>query len=222
MSDETETHGITKDDRSQRRTLIWVLLINFSQALLAGIVGVIAQSTGLLGAGLDNLGDSLVYFASLYAVGRSATAKSRVAKLSGVLLVAMAIGLVIDVIRRFTAGSDPVGWAMIVVAIINAATNLVCLRLLRSHRKEGVHLKASWIFTTNDMIANLGIVLSGAAVILFQSQVPDLVIGVLVAGIVVKGGWEILSDAREVKQKAKPEAAKEGREDKESDGQAVS
>ena len=186
--------------KDERRTLIWGLLINFSQALLAGIVGIIVQSTGLLGAGLDNLGDSFVYFASLYAVGRSATAKSRVAKLSGVLLVAMAIGLVIDVIRRFLSGSDPVGWAMIIVAIINAASNLLCLRLLRSHREEGVHLKASWIFTTNDMIANLGIVISGIAVMFFSSQIPDLVIGILVAGIVVKGGLEILSDAKEAGQ----------------------
>lgn len=54
------------EDGDERRTLIWVLLINFSQALLAGVVGFIAQSTGLLGAGLDNLGDSFVYFASLY------------------------------------------------------------------------------------------------------------------------------------------------------------
>ncbi|MBR9801303.1 MAG: cation transporter [Rubinisphaera brasiliensis] len=191
---------------NERRTLIWVLLINFSQALLAGIVGFIAQSTGLLGAGLDNLGDSFVYFASLYAVGRSAAAKSRVAKLSGVLLVAMAVGLVVDVIRRFISGSEPIGWAMIVVAIINAASNLVCLRLLRSHRDEGVHLNASWIFTTNDMIANLGIVLSGIAVILFQSQVPDLVIGVIVAGIVVKGGFEILSNAKEAKQSESAES----------------
>ncbi len=195
---EKNQHDDTGKD--ERRTLIWVLLINFSQALLAGIVGFMAQSTGLLGAGLDNLGDSFVYFASLYAVGRSVTAKSRVAKLSGVLLVAMAIGLVIDVIRRFLSGSDPVGWAMIIVAIINAASNLLCLRLLRSHREEGVHLKASWIFTTNDMIANLGIVISGIAVMFFSSQIPDLVIGILVAGIVVKGGFEILSDAKEAGQ----------------------
>ena len=188
------------ENDNERRTLIWVLLINFSQALLAGIVGLIAQSTGLLGAGLDNLGDSFVYFASLYAVGRSVTAKSRVAKLSGFLLIALAIGLLVDVVRRFVTGSEPIGLAMIVVAIINAGSNLWCLRLLRSHREEGVHLKASWIFTTNDMIANLGIVLSGIAVIFFQSQVPDLVIGVIVAGIVIKGGFEILSNAKEAKK----------------------
>ena len=188
------------ENDNERRTLIWVLLINFSQALLAGIVGLIAQSTGLLGAGLDNLGDSFVYFASLYAVGRSVTAKSRVAKLSVFLLIALAIGLLVDVVRRFVTGSEPIGLAMIVVAIINAGSNLWCLRLLRSHREEGVHLKASWIFTTNDMIANLGIVLSGIAVIFFQSQVPDLVIGVIVAGIVIKGGFEILSNAKEAKK----------------------
>lgn len=204
---EVERNQDDHENENERRTLIWVLLINFSQSLLAGIVGFIAQSTGLIGAGLDNLGDSFVYFASLYAVGRSATAKSRVAKLSGVLLVAMAIGLVVDVIRRFISGSEPVGWAMIVVAIINAATNLMCLRLLRSHRDEGVHLNASWIFTTNDMIANLGIVLSGIAVIFFHSQVPDLVIGVIVAGIVVKGGLEILSNAKEAKQSGSAESA---------------
>ncbi len=53
MSDETESAGITKNERSERRTLIWVLLIDFSQALLAGTVGFIAQSTGLLRAGRD-------------------------------------------------------------------------------------------------------------------------------------------------------------------------
>ncbi|QEG35888.1 cation transporter [Bythopirellula goksoeyrii] len=177
-----------------------MLLINFSQALLAGIVGFIAQSTSLLGAGLDNLGDSFVYFASLYAVGRSTTAKSRVAKLSGVLLITLAIGLLVDVVRRFVTGSEPVGWAMIIVAIVNAGSNMWCLRLLHSHREEGVHLKASWIFTTNDMIANLGIVLSGIAVMFFQSQLPDLLIGFVVVCIVIKGGWEILSDASEARQ----------------------
>ncbi len=191
-----------KDEKSERRTLIWVLLINFSQALLAGIIGFFAQSTGLLGAGLDNLSDSFVYFASLYAVGRSKTAKSRVAKLSGLLLIALAIGLLVDVVRRFVTGSEPVGWAMIIVAIINAASNLLCLRLLRSHREEGVHLKASWIFTTNDMIANLGIVLSGIGVMYFQSQLPDLLIGIVVACIVIKGGCKILYEARKARRDA--------------------
>lgn len=198
-------------DAAERRTLVWVLGINATQVLLAGAVGVLAQSTGLVGAALDNLGDAAVYVVSLYAVGRSVAAKARAARLSGVLLILAAGGLLVEIVRRFVAGSDPVGLAMILTAAANAATNLVNLRLLRRHRQRGVHLKASWIFTTNDMIANAGIVVSGIAVMVFDSPLPDLLIGLVVVGIIVKGGWEILEKAREARR-AEPAADRGGSE----------
>jgi Co/Zn/Cd efflux system component len=192
--DEIELDASNADER---KTLLWVLGINFLQAILAGLVGVIAASTGLLGAALDNLGDSFVYAVSIYAVGRTVVAKARVARLSGVLLIVLGLALLVEVLRRFFAGADPIGLAMIATAIANAATNLLCLRLLRAHRQHGVHMKASWIFTTNDMLANAGIAISGAAVMLLGSPLPDLIIGLVVGGIVLKGGWDILREARE-------------------------
>lgn len=185
---------------AERKTLLWVLGINFLQVIVAGLVGVIADSTGLLGAALDNLGDAVVYAVSIYAVGRTILAKARVARLSGVILIVLGLALLVEVLRRFFVGAEPIGSAMIVTAIANAATNLLCLRLLRAHRDQGVHLKASWIFTTNDMLANAGIVVSGAAVMFFGSSLPDLIIGLVVSGIVVKGGWDILSEAREAQR----------------------
>lgn len=202
MSGDEGEVELDASDAAQRRTFVWVLVINLSQVLLAGIIGILAQSTGLLGAALDNLGDAAVYVVSLYAVGRPAAAKARVARLSGWLLIVTALLLLAEIIRRFVTGSDPIGSAMIVTAVVNSASNLLCLRLLRSHRKEGVHLEASWIFTLNDMIANLGIVASGVAVMVFKSRLPDLLIGVVVVGIVIKGGWEILEHAREARREA--------------------
>ena len=191
-------------DAAERKTLLWVLGINFLQVIVAGVVGVIADSTGLLGAALDNLGDAGVYSVSIYAVGRTIVAKVRVARLSGVILIVLGLALLVEVLRRFFAGAEPIGLAMIVTAIANAATNMLCLRLLRSHRDQGVHLKASWIFTTNDMVANAGIVVSGAAVMFFGSPVPDLIIGLVVGGIVLKGGWDILKEAREARREGLP------------------
>lgn len=187
-------------DVAERRTLIWVLLINCLQVVVAGTVGVVADSTGLLGAALDNLADAGVYAVSLYAVGRSVAAKSRVAALSGALLIILGVGLLVEVLRRFFVGAEPIGLAMIVAAVANAATNLICLRLLRSHRDQGVHMQASWIFTTNDMLANAGIAVSGAAVMFFASPLPDLIIGLVVGGLVLKGGWEILKEARDARR----------------------
>lgn len=185
---------------AERKTLLWVLGINFLQVVVAGVVGAIADSTGLLGAALDNLGDAGVYAVSIYAVGRTIVAKVRVARLSGVILIVLGVALVVEVLRRFFVGAEPIGLAMIVTAIANAATNMLCLRLLRSHRDQGVHLKASWIFTTNDMVANAGIVVSGAAVMFFRSPLPDLIIGLVVGGIVIKGGWDILKEAHEARR----------------------
>lgn len=177
---------------------------------MARAAGILAESTGLLGAALDNLGDAAVYVVSLYAVGRGVLAKARAARLSGVLLIVMALGLLAEIIRRFVAGSEPVGIAMILTAVLNSATNLVNLRLLRSHRRGGVHLEASWIFTTNDMIANLELVASGIAVMVFGSPLPDLVIGLVVLGIVIKGGWEILEHAREASRATASDRQEQG------------
>jgi Co/Zn/Cd efflux system component len=204
--DDEEESEIRLDmsNAAERKTLLWVLGINFVQVIVAGSVGVIADSTGLLGAALDNLADAGVYAVSIYAVGRTVTAKARAARLSGVLLTFLGLALLVEVLRRFFVGAEPIGLAMIVTAIANAATNLLCLRLLRAHRDQGVHLKASWIFTTNDMLANAGIVVSGAAVMLFGSPLPDLIIGLVVGGIVIKGGWDILEEAREAQREDLP------------------
>lgn len=188
--------GPSAHDAAERRTLARVLAINATQVAVAGTAGILADSAGLLGAALDNLGDAAVYVVSLYAVGRAVVAKSRAARLSGILLIASALGLLAEVVRRFVGGSQPIGLAMILVALANAATNLLNLRLLRPHRERGVHLKASWLFTTNDAIVNGGTAVSGILVMIFDSRLPDLLIGPVVAGMVLKGGWGILGQAR--------------------------
>lgn len=189
--EEQDETGLDATNAAQRRTLTWVLLINLAQAVVVGIVGWWANSTGLMGAALDNLADGLVYAISIYAVARSVLAKARAARLSAIFLWMLATGLLVEVIRRFVVGGEAVGIVMIIAATANAATNWFCLKLLRSHRKESVNLQASWIFTANDMAANAGIALSGIAVMLFQSQLPDLLIGLVVVVIAFKGGMEI-------------------------------
>lgn len=200
-NDANRENRLNASDATERRTLVRVLAINMTQVFVAGGVGFWADSVGLMGSALDNLADAAVYIVSLYAVGRSVVAKARAARLSGVLLILVGFGLLAEILRRFFGQSEPIGLAMIVTAFVNSATNLVCLRLLRSQRENGVHLKASWIFTTNDMLANAGIVVSGLAVMALNSPLPDLLIGLVTVGLVVHGGWEILEQAREAKSK---------------------
>jgi len=192
---DDELGGLDASNAADRKILRSVLLINLAQSAAGISIGLWAASTALMGAGLDNLADASVYAVSLYAVGRAAMVKVRAARLSGFLLIGLAALLLVEVLRRFAGGEEPVGPAMMAMAALNAALNLVCLRLLRRHRGEDVNFKASAIFTSNDSIVNGAVVLSGVLVMGFGSNIPDLVLGVIVAGIAANGGREILREA---------------------------
>lgn len=204
---DDEGRSLDASQAADRRILVMVLLINLGQSLAGAGVGVWASSTAVIGAALDNLADASVYGVSLYAVGRSPAIKVRAARISGWLLIALSVMLLVEVLRRFFGGEPPVGPAMMAMAAVNAALNIVCLRLLKRHRGEDVNFKASAIFTNNDSIVNLAIVLSGALVMWWGSNLPDLVLGVVVALIAANGGREILAEAAEAKERASSEAA---------------
>ena len=143
-----------------------------------------------------------MYGVSLYAVGRAARIKVLAARLSGWLLIGLAVLLLIEVGRRFWGNEEPLGVAMMIMAAANGAINLVCLRLLARHRGDDVNFKASAVFTSNDSLVNLSIVVSGALVMWLGSNVPDLVLGVLVTGIAAHGGREILEAAQKAQQES--------------------
>lgn len=193
--EENEGEGLNATDAADRGILWKVLLINLGQCVAGVGVGFMASSTAVVGAALDNLADAAVYGVSLYAVGRAAAIKVRAARLSGWLLIGLAGVLLVEVLRRFFGGEPPLGPAMMAMAAVNAALNIVCLRLLKRHRGEDVNFKASAIFTSNDSVVNLAIVLSGALVMWWDTNVPDLVLGLIVCAIAANGGREILSEA---------------------------
>ncbi len=180
----------------ERRTLRWLLAINGAMFVLEAALGWLAQSTGLLADSLDMLADATVYGLSLYAVGRSRRHKADAARLSGWLQIALGLGVLAEVVRRFLFGSEPWSALMMAVGALALLANLVCLALLARHREGEVHMRASWIFSTNDVIANLGVIGAGALVAATGSRLPDLLIGALIAAVVVRGGVRILAESR--------------------------
>ena len=189
-------------DALERRTLWTLLAINASMFVVEAVAGWLGESTGLIADSLDMLADATVYGIGLYAVGRPLMAKARAAFASGVSQIVLGIGVLGDVARRFQVGSDPISALMIAVGAVALVANVTSLLLIAKHRQGGVHMRASWIFSKNDVIANVGIILSGVLVIVLGSRFPDLVIGAAIATIVIRGGLEILREANAVKEKA--------------------
>ncbi|MCU7939117.1 MAG: cation transporter [gamma proteobacterium symbiont of Bathyaustriella thionipta] len=182
----------TSSDAKESRILKWLLLINGTMFFTELFVGCYAQSAGLIADSLDMFADAAVYGLALYAVGRSIQLKHRAAHISGWLQLILALGVLTEVLRRFIYGSDPVSTLMIVFGFIALIANVICLSLIFKSKDSGAHMKASWIFSANDVIANLGIILAGFLVAVTGSPYPDLIIGILISIIVLNGARRIL------------------------------
>ena len=180
---------------SQGRRLLQVLLLNVGLSAGLLVAGIAANSSALIANALDNASDAVVYGLSYFAVARSQRRKATAATVSGILLLVLAGGVVADVIRRFAAGSEPLGPVMIGMAVVAAAVNALSLKLLARDRRDDVNLRAAWTFSINDLLSNLGTVVAGVLVQLLGRSWPDLVVGLLVAGVAASGGVEILRDA---------------------------
>ena len=81
---------------------------------------------------------------------------------------------------------------MMSFGLVALAANVTCLLLIARSRDSGAHMKASWIFSANDVIANLGVIPAGGLVAWTGSRYPDLVIGLIIGLIVLNGARRIL------------------------------
>ncbi len=181
----------------QARVLWWLLGINAAMFIVEIVAGVMAQSAALMADSLDMLADATVYAIALYAVGRTMKAKIRAALLSGIFQIALALGVAIETLRRAVWGSEPEALFMIGVSAIALMANVICCALISKFREGEVHMRASWIFSKNDVIANTGVILAGGLVYLLDSRMPDLVIGAIIMVVIFKGGISIIADARD-------------------------
>ncbi|MFN3704227.1 cation transporter [Thermomonas sp.] len=187
----------------ERRILTIALVLNAAMAVIGGVAGWMGQSTGLLADALDMLSDATAYAIGLVAIGRGARFKANAAWLSGSVLLMLGLGLLLEVGRRVFQGAEPLSGWMIGTACLSLVVNLTVLRLLAPLKSGEVHLRATWIFTRADVVANVGVIVAGILVLVLASPYPDYVIGTLIGLYVIKEALEILSDARNARSESK-------------------
>jgi Co/Zn/Cd efflux system component len=184
---------------AQQRVLRIALALNATMFIVGLTAGLVGQSSSLIADALDMLADASAYAIALGAIGRSARFKAGAATVSGSLLLLLGVLVLLDVGRRALLGSEPKSLFMMAVAFVSLLVNASVLRMLRPYRQGEVHLRATWMFTRVDVIANMAVMLSGLAVRLTGSRFPDLIVGGTIGVYVIKEAGEILSEAREAR-----------------------
>ena len=193
----SDTEGRPTAETIERKSLMIVLTINFGFFVMEMVSGLISRSMGLVADSLDMFADASVYGLSLYVVGKTVQKKKSIAKLSGYFQFSLAVIGFAEVIRRFLGfEAIPDFRTMIFVSILALIGNTVCLYILQKSKSEEAHMRASMIFTSNDIVVNSGVIAAGILVSVLDSKTPDLIIGSIVFTLVMRGAFRIIKLAR--------------------------
>ena len=186
--------AITTDHVNHESKSLWLVLsINLFFFALELTTGFISNSMGLVSDSLDMLADSIVYALALLAVGATVTRKKKITSYAGYLQLTLACFGLIEVIRRFVGNEAvPAFQTMIIISVLALIGNGLCLYILQKSKSREIHMQASMIFTSNDVIVNLSVILAGGLVYFSNSKYPDLIIGAMVFLIVARGAFKIL------------------------------
>ena len=179
----------------QRGTLLVVLWINVAFFCIEGAAGTLAASTALLGDALDMLGDALVYAFSLYVVSRGALWQTRAATLKSWIMLAFGAAVLGQAAYKLWVPEVPHYPIMSVIGAAALVANVCCLALLWRHRDDDINMRSVWLCSRNDVIANVSVLGSAAAVWITRSQVPDLIVGVAISALFVRSALRVLADA---------------------------
>lgn len=181
--------------RGRRRTLYAVLVINLVMFFAELGTGIWADSRALMADSADNLGDALVYSMSLFVVARSIRWRAGAAFVKGLIQLVFGLALVATIIAGILGEPRPIGPVMMAVSAVALVGNLTCLVLLTRYRSDDVNMRSVWLCSRNDVIGNIGVILSGALVILLVSPWPDILVASVVAVVFLHTAVDVLRDA---------------------------
>lgn len=188
----------------QRRVLRTVLVINAATFVMMVAASFLSGSSSLLSGALDNLGDALTYALSLAVVGSSVRAKAGVALFKGGLISAAAIAVGAQIVWRLANPAVPLFEGMGLAALVNLGANVVCLRLLTPYRAGDVNLASAWECSRNDVFEGFAVLAAAAAVWLFDSGWPDLLIAAALLVMFLRSAGRVLRNAWDEFRRAKP------------------
>ncbi|MEJ8567218.1 cation diffusion facilitator family transporter [Elongatibacter sediminis] len=182
--------------RERHRRVLWaVLLINAVMFVAEFVSGWLAHSTALLGDSLDMLGDASIYAVTLVALHGSVRTRAGIALLKGIAMMALGLLVLVKAVHASLSGTLPwAGW-MGLVASAALVANSVCFGLLYRHRADDLNMRSTWLCSRNDLVANLGVIVAAALVMLTQTRWPDIVVGVAIALLFLLSARQVLSEA---------------------------
>ena len=193
---EDKSCEITNLVNKHRRVLQIVLVINALMFILEGIAGTLVHSTSLMADALDMFGDALVYGLSIYVITSDSRKQARASMVKGLFMLFFASVVLVEAGYKILHPTIPDAATIGIIGTTALIANLICFFMLYSHREDNLNMSSTWLCSRNDLIANVGVLLAGYLTYALASRWPDIIVGILIAGLFLKSSIHVVRQAK--------------------------
>jgi cobalt-zinc-cadmium efflux system protein len=181
--------------------LVIAIALNLALTLVEAIAGLFAGSLSLLADALHNFNDcgSLVIALVARRVARlpSDTRRTfgyRRAEIVGALinltiLVVIGLYLLAEGVHRLFEPAAVEGWIVVIVAAVALVVDLGTAALLFAMSRGNLNLRAAYLHNLGDAISSVGVIVAGAAVLLWGASWVDAAVTLVLAAYII---WQSL------------------------------
>ena len=179
-----------------KRALWIVIVLNVGYGLIEMVGGFLSGSQALKADALDFVGDGLISFLGLLAIGWLPIWRARAALIQGLFLGALGLGVLATTGYRVLVQGVPEAELMGGLGLVAFAVNVTAALVLLPHRAGDANVRAVWLFSRNDALGNLAVVIAAVLVAWSGTAWPDLVVAFVIAGLFLHSAWSIVTDAQ--------------------------
>ena len=199
-----------------RRPLLIAFGLTASFMVVEIVTGLVANSVALISdalhMGTDVLGLGMA-LAAVFLASRPAPAQRTygtyrlevlAALANAVLLFAVAGYILYEAVQRLRDPEAVASGAMLVVAVIGLAVNVVSFRLLTAGAKESLNVKGAFFEVLSDMLGSLGVIVAAAIVAVTGWPYADPLIGAGIGLFILPRTWRLGGQALRILMEAAP------------------
>ncbi|WP_334074639.1 MULTISPECIES: cation diffusion facilitator family transporter [Paenibacillus] len=220
-------HGHHHHDHARegnKKGLAIALSITFGIMFLEFFGGLITNSLALLSDSGHMLSDASALALSLVALwfsSKPASAKRTfgfhrfeilTALFNGIVLFIIAGFIVWEAVQRFNSPPEVASGSMMLIAAVGLLANVgSAIALMRKGDvKNNLNLRSAYIHVLGDALGSVGAILAGIVMMVFKWYLADPIISILVALLILKSAWGVISHTIHILMEGTPAAIDQG------------
>ncbi len=180
-----------------------IFLVELVGGLISGSLALLADAGHMITDVLALLVSSLaVWLASKPATKNRTYGFYRIeilaALLNGTFLCLIAAFICYEAIIRFGIPKDIHTDDMMLFAGIGLLANVISAWLLHHSKESSINVKAAYLHVLSDLIGSVGVLVAAGLIAVTGWQAFDSIVGLFIAGLIVRGGWNVVSESIDV------------------------